>query len=199
MICAPAVCLLALCFYIASYFVFRFYPETVSEVIALARFVDQKELQDLASAMIEENLRSSLPARRFRTEQRKRAILLLEYLRRMSYNSWVILSWAYQLQDRSQGLLAPNEGLVVAITDALAAAAPFRLYSLMVLPRLALRILLSRLRIVPLPTLATAVRVKNRTMAGMYDRLVNTAIRLAISEGGDAENRLARILLGDMS
>jgi hypothetical protein len=135
MICALAVCSFAFGLYIAFYFVFRFHPQTVSEVITLARFVNQKELEDLASAVIEENLRASLPARRFRTEQRKRAILLLEYLRRMSHNSWVILSWAYQLQDRSQGLVAANDSLTVAITDALAAAAPFRLYSLIVLPR----------------------------------------------------------------
>lgn len=167
MICILGVCSFAFGLYIAFHFVFRFHPQTVSEVIALARFVDQKELEDLASAVIEDNLRASLPARRFRAEQRKRAILLLEYLRRMSYNSWVTLSWAYQLQDRSQGLLAANGSLTVAIADALAAAAPFRLYSLRFLPRLALRILLSRLRIVPLPTLAAAVRVKNRTMAGM--------------------------------
>ena len=199
MICALAVSFLAFGLYIAFHFVFRFHPQTVSEVIALARFVDQKELEDLASAVIEENLRASLPARRFRTEQRKRAILLFEYLRRMSYNSWVILSWAYQLQDRSQGLVAANGSLTVAITDALAAAAPFRLYSLMILPRLALRILLNRLRIVLLPTLATAVRVKNRTMAGMYDRLTNTAILLAGYERADAQQRLARILLGDIS
>lgn len=199
MICALAVCFLAFGLYIAFHFVFRFHPQTVSEVIALARFVDQKELEDLASAVIEENLRTNLPARRFRTEQRKRAILLFEYLRRMSYNSWVILAWVYQLQDRSQGLVAADDSLTVAIADALAAAAPFRLYSLMVLPRLALRILLSRLRIVPLAPLAAAVRVKNRTMAAMYDRLINTAIRLAGSEGADTRHRLARILLGDIS
>jgi hypothetical protein len=198
MICILAVCSFAFGLYIALHFVFRFHPQTVQDVIALARFVDQKELEDLASAVIEDNLRASLPARRFQTEQRKRAIMLLEYLRRMSYNSWVILAWAYQLQDRSQGL-GSNDSLTVAIADALAAAAPVRFYSLMVLPSLALRILLSRLRIVPLPTLATAVRVKNRSMAGMYDRLVNTAILLAGSEGADTRHRLARILLGDIS
>ena len=92
-------------------------------------------MEDLASAVIEENLRASLSAPRFRTEQRKRAIMLLEYLRRMGYDSWVILAWAYQLQDRSQSLVPANGSLSVAIADALAAAIPFRLYSLMVLPR----------------------------------------------------------------
>ena len=44
MICALVVCSLAFGSYIAFHFVFRFHPQTVSEVIALARFVDQKEV-----------------------------------------------------------------------------------------------------------------------------------------------------------
>jgi len=196
MICVFVVCFLAACSLIASQFFFRFHARNVSEVIALTRFVDHRQLEELRSSIIEENLRAGLPSGRFRAEQRKRALLLFENLRRMSYNSGILLSWAYRLQERLETAGMFNHESRTALSDALAAATSFRLYNLSALGKLFLRILLNRLLLSPAPKLAAMLRVKDRDILAMYDAMINTAIRLAGSEGAEAQNRLATTLLG---
>lgn len=198
MICVAIVCVLGVCLLVGIGFFFRFHPQNVNEVVALARFINHSELEDLGNNLIEENLRASLPSTRFRREQRKRALLLFEYVRRMAFNSWVLLSWAYQLQDRLESLPLPDSDSRRSVADALAIGTSFRIHILMTLSKLFCRILLYRLRIGPAPKLADSLRVRKRSAISEYDALITVAIRLAGTENPEAQIRLATTLLGKL-
>lgn len=72
MICLAAVCLFAIGCLLAPVLLLRFPPQNLADVISFVRSVDRLEVEDLASDMIEENLRSSLPRDRFQVEQQKK-------------------------------------------------------------------------------------------------------------------------------
>jgi hypothetical protein len=196
MICAVVVCFLAYAVFLLFQLLFRFHAHTVSDVVALVRFVDESELQDLGSEVIEENLRASLSPVRFKVEQLRRALLLFEYLRRMSFNAWVLLSWAYHEEEKFQNSEMPTDDTRSAMRDVIATGTDFRLYSLLMLVKLSSRLVLSRLRIAPLPRLAILLRPGETHALTMYRDLVSAAIKLSASAGTDAQNRLATSLFG---
>jgi hypothetical protein len=199
MICFAVVCFLAIGFLLIPLFFFRFYPQNLNDVISLVRSIDRRELEDLSSEIIEGNLRTSLPPDRFRVEQRKRALLLFEYLRRMSFNAWVLLAWAYREQRRIE--MSGNSGDIVPnlTEEVLATGTAFRVYSLAALAKLSTQILLNRLRIAPVPRPAHVTRSGRTDALRMYRDLAAASMNLAALAGTEAKNRFASALFGSPS
>lgn len=172
MICAVVVCLPTIAVFLIFQLLFRFHPQTVHDVVALVRCVDEHELEDLGSEVIEENLRASLSPVRFKVEQLRRALLLFEYLRRMSFNAWVLLAWAYRVQEEPRKPEMPTDEHRAAIREVVATATDFRLYSLLTLAKLFSRLVLGRLRIAPLSRLAILLRPGETHALTMYRALI---------------------------
>jgi len=195
MICLAVVCLLGIAFLLIPPLFFRAYPQNLNDVIMLLRTIDQRELEDLSSEVIEENLRTSLSRNRFKLEQRRRALLLFEYLRRMSFNSWVLLAWAYREQ-RSVQIAAAADAVSIHIEEVLAAGTSFRIHSLIILTRLSIQIFLNRLRIAPLPKPGRLLRIAETDGLSIYRELTEASAKLAACDGPDAPNRLTAALFG---
>lgn len=196
MTCLVAVCLFAIGCLLAPVLFFRFPPQNLADVTGFVRSVDRLEVEDLASDMIEENLRSSLPRDRFKVEQRKRVLLLFEYLRRMSFNAWVLLAWAYREQLRIEKAESPGDIVPRLIEEVLAAGTSFRIHSLIILARLSIQIFLNRLRIAPLPRPGRLLRIARTDALSIYRELTDAATKLAACDGPDASNRLTAALFG---
>lgn len=199
MICFAVVCLVAAGLFLLCQALFRFSPQNVNDVIAFVRCVDSGELEDLGSEIIEENLRFSMSRDRFKAEQRKRALLLFEYLRRMSFNCRVMLGWGQQEQFRIKYLNRPNEKPIELIREFVTAGIAFRLSSLLALGRLFIWILLMRLKIAPPPRTARQLWVGNFNLVLKYRELTNVALKVAAYDSLDRMTRLAVGLFGMQS
>jgi hypothetical protein len=192
MICAAVVSFLLVGFYISSYYLLRSPAHTASDVITLIRCVDQQELEDLCSEIIEENLSAGVPVKQFRAEQRKRARLLFEYLQRMSFNSWLLLSWAHNRQERlaTSGLMTDQTR--EATREIIVAGTTSRIHSLALSAKLLQQLLAGALHL-PMRRLPG---VRKTEALIVYRQLTGAAVKLAASEGPDAQSRLRTSLFG---
>lgn len=193
MVCFAAVCLVTIGFFLLSQTLFRFSPQNLNEVIALVRCVDLRELEDFGSETIEENLRSAMSNVRFDDEQRKRALLLFEYLRRMSFNSWVMLGWAQQEQEEIEPWKGTSAKPLASVQELVRAGIAFRMNALAALGRLFIRLLLMRLKIAPPPRLGCQLRVGTANLTLQYRELATAALKLA---GTDSPDKLTRLAVG---
>src|SRR5579883_2863374 len=112
MVCAGFLLLLPFvlaCFLLLLQQQFRFSPQTVGDLIAIIRLVDERELEDLLDQAKEDNLRAGITAHSFRKAQRARARLLFEYLRRMGFNAMAVLVWSYAEQERLRSPGMPTD------------------------------------------------------------------------------------------
>src|SRR5258708_34780463 len=74
--------------------IYSFSERTEKEIIPHLREVDLEELKDLLNLADEGYLRLNLSAAAFRSEQRRRIDLTLEYYGRMAHNSLLLQEWA---------------------------------------------------------------------------------------------------------
>ena len=176
---------------------FRFSPRTAAEVIAIVRCVDEGELEDLFDQSKEENLRAAASATRFYETQRARARLLFEYLRRMGFNSMALLVWAYAEQKRLQSAGMPeNQEQARIIGEIVAIGTGFRLYFVVAMSRLSVRLLLDQLRVVRIRRLSRLQYVSGIDGLDSYRKLAQAAVALTVAQGSNAGARLAALLRG---
>ena len=194
--------LLLLSFIVAtSYFLFQRYflisVPVVSDVIGIARGVDEQEVADLLNQSKEEILRLNTSPNQFKEAQRARGRILFEQLRGMTFNALVILFWAGRERQKLQRPGMPKDDTKTqTITDIADAGPSVRLVVLVALSRLGWWITLDAIGIKPLRNFA-----KLQSFAGVdglaeYRRLVNAAASLSSSYGGDAAMRLLARLRG---
>ncbi len=176
---------------------FRFSPRTATDVIAIARCVDERELEDLFDQSREETLHVGISAPQFQQAQRARSRLLFEYLRRMGFNSMGLLDWAYAAQKRLQIAGMPEDHVQVwIIEDIVDIGTQFRAYFAVAMFRLSVRLLLDELRIVRIRRLSKLQYVAGIDGLDSYRRLAQTAVALTVAQGSNAGVRLAVLLRG---
>jgi hypothetical protein len=184
----------------ASYLLFQrlfFFPRTVTDVIAMVRRVDERELDDLLNKAKENILRANSSTIGFNQQQRARAWLLFEYLRRMAFNTLVILSWAYAEQEKLQRPgMSKDEKRAGIIRDIVDAGPEFRLYALFTLSKLSWRILLDGLKISRVRTLTDLGLAGDFDVLDAYRRLAMAAAALGATHGPAAYKQLVALLRG---
>lgn len=130
-------------------------------------------------------------------EQRARAWLLFEYLRRTGFNALIILSWAHAEQEKIErpGMSKDEQraGIISEIVDAGAAC---RLYMAFALSTLSWRILLDGLRIAPVRTITDLRLAAEIDGLETYRRFANAAAALSSEHGADAHRQLVAVLRG---
>lgn len=141
---APFLCLL---FYTLAARLLDPSPKTVPDVILVLRPVSILELEDLFEEIKERNLRLAVPTPQFRDIQRTRSSLLFEYLRRMSFNTLMLLVWAYAEEQRTHGPgMHRDEAQSKPIHEMIEFGTKSRSYCLFAMFNMAWRILLGRFR-----------------------------------------------------
>ena len=196
MICVLLLLLVPVCSYLLFQNMFRF-SRSVTDVIDMIRPVDEHAFDDLLNKTKEDILRANSSATAFKREQRARAWLLFEYLRRMAFNAVVILSWTYAEQEklRRPGM-SKDESRTGIINDLVDAGPAFRLYALIALSKLSWRILLDGLKITPIRTITDLRRAEDSDGLDAYRRLANAAAALSATHGADAHRQLVALLRG---
>jgi hypothetical protein len=173
---------------------------TVTDVIAILRPVDERELDDLLNTTKEEILRANSSAVRFQEGQRVRARLLFEYLRRMAFDALVILSWAHAEQEKLEGPGMPEDATKArAIREVTEAGTGFRLYALIAFAKLIWRLFLDRLKIRRVRKIADLRHANEIDGLEQYRRLVSGAVALGAAHGDDAPEQLLGLLRGNDS
>ena len=200
----PVLLFLVLFFLACSYLLFahlfRPSPRSVVDVIAIVRRVEEGELEDLFDELKDENLRTNLPAARFQDEQRRRARLLFEYLRRMSFNSLAVLAWAYAEQERLHGPgMHEDQAQARRVHDLIQAGTECRVYCVVAISKLACRLLLAAFRIASIRTLTTMRHAGSIDGLNAYRRLANAVASLNAADDGNLTRILAALLHGSDS
>jgi len=195
-ICVLLLLLVPVCSYLLFQNMFRF-SRTVTDVIDMVRPVDERAFDDLLNKTKEDILRTNSSATGFKREQRARAWLLFEYVRRMAFNAVVILSWTYAEQEklRRPGM-SKDERRTGIINDLVDAGPAFRLYALITLSKLSWRILLDGLKIAPIRTIADLRLAEDSDGLDAYRRVANAAAALSATHGADAHRQLVALLRG---
>jgi hypothetical protein len=185
------------CFILVLQQRFRFSARTVTDLIAVVRCLDERELEDLFDQTKEDNLRVGRPVLRFHEAQRARARLLFEYLRRIGFNSMALLVWAYEEQKRVQSPGMPrNEELAQNIYEIIDLGTEVRFYFVVALSELSVRLLLDELRIVRIRNLPRLRHAAGIDGLESYRRLAQTAVALSAAQGRSSGPRLAALLCG---
>jgi hypothetical protein len=195
-ICALLLLFVPACFYLLFQKLFCF-SRDVAAVIGMVRRVDEREFDDLLNKTREDILRANSSAMGFKQEQRARAWLLFEYVRRVGFNALVILCWAYAEQEKLKRPGMPkDEERAGVLNEIIEAGTECRLYELFAVSKLLWRILLDGLRIAPVRTI-TDLRLAAETDGfETYRRLVNAAAALSATHGTDARRQLVALLRG---
>ena len=175
------------------YLEFRIEARTLSEVITVARKVDLTELADILDLKKEANLRDSMPAAEFKFEQRVQLRILYEYLRRMGFNAMLVLSWAYAEQQRAYRSGAGDDTRMKSIEEAIAAGTRFRFYFVCTLPKVLLRLLLSRCPLLAV-TKCDLREAGERDGIALYRQLINAANSLAGLHGVQMQGQVTSAL-----
>jgi hypothetical protein len=123
--------------------------------------------------------------------------LLFEYLTRMSFNSWVLLAWAYaerERQNASSILVDPERAHI--ISDLIEHSTTFRLYIFLALPKLAGLLAMHTIGLTPARNVALVRRVGQLDGLDVYLRMATLAEIRADAYGGDLRTRMASLLRG---
>jgi hypothetical protein len=168
--------------YVLAERLFRFPACKLHHVIAAVRLTHEEEFSDLMDAMKEANLRTALSRKQFRQEQGVRIRLAFEYLRRMSFNSLIILSWAYaeQASFLNAGSTEDQERAYI-IEEIIQAGIEFRIYSIFGLLKLILWIAFRMYQwpLLPVPSIADMREMANVDGVYAYSRVITAAGYLA--------------------
>jgi hypothetical protein len=195
-ICAFLLLVLPVCFYLLFQKLFCF-PRGVTDVIAMVRRVDDREFDDLLNKPKEDILRANSSAIGFKQEQRARAWLFFEYLRRMGFNALIILSWAHAEQEKIERPgMSKDEKRAGMISEIVDAGTACRLYMLLALSKLSWRILLDELGIAPVRAITDLRLAAEIDGLETYRRLANAAAALSATHGADAHRQLVALLRG---
>ncbi len=196
MICAFLLLLPPVCFYLLFHKLFCF-SRGVTDVIAMVRQVDEREFDDLLNKTREDILRANSSALGFKQEQRARAWLLFEYLRRTGFNALVILCWAYAEEEKLEcPEMSKDEVRAGMISEIIDAGTACRLYVLFALSKLSWRILLDGLRIAPVRAITDLRLAAEIDGIETYRRFANAAAALSSEHGANAHRQLIALLRG---
>jgi len=187
-----------------SYFLFQRHflvsVPTVSDVIGIARQVDEQEVADLLSHSKEQILRANTSPNRFKAAQRARARILFEQLRGMTFNALVILLWADHERDKlKRPGMSKDDTKTQAIADISDAGPSVRIVCLAALSRLVWWIVLDAAGLRRLRNFAKLQSFAGADGLAEYRRLVNAAASLSSSYGADAAMHLRAVLQGGRS
>lgn len=175
------------------YLEFRIQARTIADVIAVARKVDAAELAEILDPQKETNLRESMAAADFRAEQKIQLRILCEYLRRMGFNAMLVLSWAYAEQQRAYRCGTEDDGRMRSIEEAIMAGTRFRFYFVCTLPKVLLRLLLSRCPLLVINK-CDLREIGERDGITLYRQLVNAAASLAGLHGDKMQGQVTAAL-----
>ena len=185
------------CFYLSLQKSLFVSLRTITDVIAVVRPVNELNLIDLMDEAKEEILRANSSAARFKESQRARSRLLFEYLRRMAFNSLVIVLWARAEKQKLEGPGMPEDvATAKTIGDVIESGTVFRIYAALALAKLSWWILLDGFRLWQARSLATLLYVASIDGLGEYRRLLNAVSVLAAGQGSEAQERLLALLRG---
>ena len=172
-------------------------PRTLVEVADIIRPLQERELADLFDALKERNLSAALPRRKRHAAQRHHGRLLLEYLRRMSFNSLMLLVWSYAHEDMltRTGSHETDEERGY-LHDLMQAGAQVRLYTAIAIFRLTCRLLLNRLAGLPITRLSKLRRAARIDGVESYRRLIRASAALSQLHDDQITQRLIQLLRG---
>lgn len=171
--------------------IYRFPDRTEKQIIPYLRDVDLEELKDLLNLAQEGYLRLNLSPAAFRTEQRHRIDLTLEYYGRMSHNALLLQEWANSELQKSWKTL--NRDVANAGKDLNNACIDFRIHSLMT--RIRLHVWLFRIKALPfitIPCLAEVRRIGSFDLVYAYERIRQGAEKLSQTCGGNCQKQLVQ-------
>ncbi|SRR6266853_264915 len=171
--------------------IYRFPDRTERQIISYLREVDLEELKDLLNLADEGYLRLNLSAAAFRSEQRRRIDLTLEYYGRMAHNSLLLQEWASSELRKSWKTL--NRDVTRTSKELHTACIEFRIHAL--ITRIRLHAWLFRIKafpFVPIPFLAEARRIDSFDLVYSYERIKQAAEKLSQTCGGNYHDELAQ-------
>jgi len=181
--------------YTAFQFMGKFPRRSVEDVTPFLRPAEAHEFESLLDPAQEVNVRLLLPPMEFAAWQRKRVLLMREYLLRMSHNALVLIEWG-NLDAFEEEKSGPRQSeRQVLAKEMVQAATEFRLYSVLALFKLQCWLLLPSSRF---PRLAPSLS-RLRDLFGInalksYDRLRNAAGSLGLAYSNDfQQDLLARL------
>ena len=194
MICASLLLLtflLILSIYLLFQTLFRFSPATIHDLILAVHRMDVGELGDLFDAVKDENLR--IP-----DTWTHRARMLLEYLRRMGFNVFMILRWAYAEQERHAGAgVSPDPDKEQALEEIVKNGIQLRLYVLSSRATLAWWLVRNAIGLRPTRGLASLRWVGQADGLAVYRRLAESVCSFSRQYGSDTYRRLVAALWGN--
>jgi hypothetical protein len=162
--------------------IYRFPTRTESQVIPYLRGVELENLKDLLNLAQEGYLRLNLSAAEFRTEQRRRIDLTLEYCGRMAHNTQLLGEWANTELRRSWQ--TGNHDVTAISKGVLDTCIEFRLHAYFT--RIKLHAWLFRIRALPfiqIPLLAEARRIGSFDLVYSYEQIKQDAEKLGAACG----------------
>jgi len=148
---------------------FRFPARNMSNLVAASRQLRQPDIDELFDPLKEQNLYESLSAASLRKLQQERIHIAFEYERRMAFNVSLIQAVAYTEKERCARLGEKDAQKDELIKGIIELCVMFRIYSLVVLARLAFWIVLGR--ILPEKRISKLRRVSALDGVTIYERL----------------------------
>jgi hypothetical protein len=173
--------------------IYRHTRRPPGQVIAYLRAVDLKEVWHLLDPVAEQYLRLNLSKEQFRTEQRNRMWLALEYLSRLSHNALVMAEWGYYEFKRTQRThIAADRELS---TKLLSASVQVRMCSFIL--RATINVWLVRVALLPFlrqPSVAKLIDAGSTDLLEFYQTMRNAAAQLSQSYGDVYHQEMAEAL-----
>jgi hypothetical protein len=171
--------------------IYCFPSRTESQVIPYLRSVDLENLKDLLNLAQEGYLRLNLSATEFRTEQRQRIALTLEYYGRMAHNTQLLGEWANT--EFRKSWQTGNRDVTAISRGVLDTCIEFRLHAWYT--RMKLHAWLFRIRVlpfIPIPLLAEARRIGSFDLVYSYEQIKLGAEKLSHACGSDYCEQLSQ-------
>jgi hypothetical protein len=170
----------------------KFPKRTIDDVTPFLRPAESEELESLLDPAQETAFRLRMHPREFAGWQRKRILLMREYLLRMSHNALVLIEWGnMEAGDGDGEQLRCNPRQLLA-REMVQAATEFRLYSMLALAKLTFWLILpSPVKFMfPSPSLPSLRNIFGISALGSYQRLKTAASGLSLTCGSNFHSQL---------
>jgi hypothetical protein len=180
--------------YVIYLLFFRVQARTLEQVIDMARIVQSQYLRIILDPKYEEQLRGNLSTGDWREMERLGLSSAVEYLRRMGFNTLLILTWANaekeQIEKDAYKYGTRDDERERFIDQVIDAGVKFRFYYLCTMARLLLRIVF--IRFLPVKG-STVTKVFNIEGLAAYRDVLNAARGLSAYYGASLQDRFVTV------
>lgn len=172
--------------------IYGFSDRDVHDVIPFVREIKLAELEELLSFHDETYLKLNMTHEQFRTAQRKRMRLLLEYVGSMSHNTAVLLEWGRTEQQRSWN--TTSDDLRQLTEELIKACIEFRCGARAIQTQLHVWLLKTSFPSAGIPYISALRKIESFDLLHSYEALKNAAAELGQAFGSEYQEQLAQAL-----